>query len=169
MTMILSPLDFEHLVQVIAHPACGFRAECLCGWASRWAEEASTADAAAQSHREQVGQFVGTDAAIASLLELQDDLADTIMWLAENWSPDLPALAAHSCTDTQHDPDGVPGVSLCAICHGPDDMARAARRLGGPIVADPEPDATGRRYERSLRRFGHVYVAAERVVDCARH
>src|SRR5262245_32546742 len=106
MTMILSPLEFEHLVQVVRHAAGGHRAECLCGWASRWTDDLAAADNAASGHRRQIDQVSGTDATIAALLDLQDDLADAIMWLAEYWRPDLPALRARSCTDDCMAPTG---------------------------------------------------------------
>lgn len=165
MTMILSPLEFDHLVQVVHHPACGYRAECLCGWASRWTADAPTADAAARTHREQVEQATGTAATIVALLDLQDDLADAILWLAENWPADLPAVRARSCTDQVRDSNGRPGLALEAECDNPSDLADLASLLGGPRVADPEANVAGRRYERSVRRFGQVHITAVRVLD----
>src|SRR5262245_31046884 len=164
MTMILSPLEFEHLVQVVRHAAGGHRAECLCGWASRWTDDLAAADNAASGHRRQIDQVSGTDATIAALLDLQDDLADAIMWLAEYWRPDLPALHARSCTDDLHGPDR-PGLALEAECGSPAELARLACLLGGPRVGDLEPDSAGHRYERSVRRFGQVHIVALHVVD----
>jgi hypothetical protein len=99
MTMILSPIDFDHLVQVVDHTPCGYRAECLCGWASRWTTDLPAADGAAAAHRARVTEATGIDETIVSLLDLQDDLADTIMWLAETWHRGLPALRMSACAD----------------------------------------------------------------------
>lgn len=166
--MILAPLEFEHLVQVVCDAAGGHRAECLCGWASRWTNDVTTADAAASRHREQVDQACGIDATIAALLDLQDDLADAILWLAEYWPPDLPVLRARSCTDDLHGLEGRPGLALEAECGSPSEMAQLTCLLGGPRVADLEPSAPdGRRYERSVRRFGQVHIAAFHALDRA--
>jgi len=167
MTIILSPLEFEHLVQVVRDASGGDRAECLCGWASRWTDDLATADNAASSHRRQIDQVSCTDSTIATLLDLQDDLADAIMWLAECWPPDLPALRARSCTDDLHGSDGRPGLALEAECESPSEMARLACLLGGPRVGDLEPDSAGHRYERSVRRFGQVHIVALHAVDRA--
>ena len=51
-TTVLSPIEFDHLVQVVRHQACGYRAECWCGWNSVWCDDYATADEAGQDHRE---------------------------------------------------------------------------------------------------------------------
>ena len=87
MTTVLSPIEFDHLVQVVHHQACGHRAECWCGWASAWCDDYATADTVAQDHREVVARpATDVDATLSGLLDLQDDVADTVIWLAENWS-----------------------------------------------------------------------------------
>src|SRR4029453_18684261 len=91
MTTVVSPLEFDHLVQVVRHRALGYRAECWCGWASAWCEEYLTADEAGVDHRGGTatpGTALG--GTLSRLLDLQDDLADTVIWLAENWSAELP-------------------------------------------------------------------------------
>ena len=83
MTPIPFPRDLAHLVQVVAYPACGFRAECLCGWAGAWTDERAPALAACRGHRAStVGAGASRAAVLAALLDLQDDLSDTIRWLA---------------------------------------------------------------------------------------
>jgi len=42
MTSVLFPADAFHLVQVVAHSACGYRAECLCTTVGRWEQGTST-------------------------------------------------------------------------------------------------------------------------------
>jgi hypothetical protein len=85
MTTVLSPIEFDHLVQVVHHKACGHRAECWCGWASAWCDDYATADEAANHHRETAaGPATGLHATLGGLLDLQDDLADTVLWLVEN-------------------------------------------------------------------------------------
>ncbi len=97
-------VEFDHLVQVVRHKALGYRAECWCGWSSAWATSTPRADEAGADHRE-VGAAAsdGMDATLSGLLDLQDDLADTVIWLAENWSSDLPVPHAsrgpHRCDD----------------------------------------------------------------------
>src|SRR4029450_12039135 len=91
MTTVVSPGWRDHLVQVVSHRALGFRAECLCGWAGPWGDDAGGADLAAREHRAiTAGARRGGDTAFDSLLDLQDDLADTVVCLADAWSSDLP-------------------------------------------------------------------------------
>lgn len=83
MSTVPIPRDLAHVVQVVTHPACGLRAECLCGWASAWTDDQPRAQAACRGHRACVAGAGTTRAAVlAALLDLQDDLADTIHWLA---------------------------------------------------------------------------------------
>jgi len=84
MTTVPDSGDLTHVVQVVAYPACGFRAECPCGWASAWTTERPPAMAASRDHRARVVGPQCTRAAIlTALLDLADDLADTIQWLAQ--------------------------------------------------------------------------------------
>ena len=45
--------------------------------------------------RSRPGRPPALDAAMSELLDLQDDLADVVVWLAENWSADLPVPHGH--------------------------------------------------------------------------
>jgi hypothetical protein len=166
MTTVLSPIEFDHLVQVVRHRACGYRAECWCGWNSAWCDDYATADEAAQDHREvAAGPPDGLDAALSGLLDLQDDLADTVMWLAENWSADLPTPATCSHTQYRDDGEGVAGVRLLAYCESTDVLVRVAELLGEPVVAEAEANRDGTRWQRAVRRFGRVEIDAYREAD----
>ncbi|MGH9005001.1 MAG: hypothetical protein ACRDYV_17915, partial [Acidimicrobiia bacterium] len=139
MTSVLSPIEFDHLVQVVRHRACGWRAECWCGWNSAWCDDYVTADEAGQDHREvAAGPPDGLDAALSGLLDLQDDLAATVMWLAEHWSADLPAPDVYSHTQYRENGEALAAVRLLVYCDSTDGLVRVAKLLGEPVVADAE-------------------------------
>jgi hypothetical protein len=159
MTTVLSPLEFAHLVQVVRHRACGHRAECWCGWCSAWCDDYEIADAAATDHRVvAVGRESGLDAALSGLLDLQDDLADAVMWLAENWAADLPVPSAYPRCEFL-DGEVRPGVRLLVFCESGQALAALADLLGEPVVAD-QSDRTGTRRQRAVRCFGRVHLEA---------
>ena len=161
MTTVLSPIEFDHLVQVVRHRACGYRAECWCGWNSVWCDDYATADEAGQDHREiAAGPPDGLDAALSGLLDLQDDLADTVIWLAENWSADLPKPVVSSHMHYRDDGEALAGVRLLAYCDSADELVRVAELLGEPVVVDAEPNRSGTRCEGARRRFGRVELDA---------
>ena len=166
MTTVLSPIEFDHLVQVVRHRACGYRAECWCGWNSVWCDDYATADEAGQDHREiAAGPPDRLDAALSGLLDLQDDLADTVMWLAENWSADLPTPDVSSQTQYREDGERLAGVRLLVYCDSTPALIRVAELLGEPVVAAAEPDRYGTRWQRAVRRFGRVEIDAYRETD----
>ena len=161
MTTVLSPIEFDHLVQVVHHKACGHRAECWCGWASAWCNDYTTADTAATEHRRvSAGPATALDATLSGLLDLQDDLADTVIWLAENWSSDFPVPQAH--LGARHLDKGgyVRCLRLLVCCATPAELVEMADLLAGPIVADGEPDQSGSRCQRVTRTFGRVEIEA---------
>jgi hypothetical protein len=166
MTTILSHYELAHLVQVVRHPACGYRAECTCGWASPWSDDPVAPDDQAIDHREvAVGPPTGLDGAISGLLDLQDDLADAVMWLAENWSADLPVPDALTWTDYSRHARGVAGLKLLAYTDNADELAHMADLLGVPVAPDLAADSLGNRYERAIRRFGRVRFIAYRQIS----
>jgi hypothetical protein len=166
MTTVVSPIEFDHLVQVVRHKACGYRAECWCGWNSAWCDEYATADEAGEDHREvAAGPPDGLDAALSGLLDLQDDLADTVIWLAENWSTDLPTPVVCSHSHYRDGGEALAGVRLLVYCGTADELVRVAELLGEPVVADAEPNRFGTRYQRALRRFGRVQLDAYGEAD----
>jgi hypothetical protein len=161
MTTVLSPIEFDHLVQVVCHKACGHRAECWCGWASAWCDDYTTADAAATDHREvAAGPATGLDTTLSDLLNLQDDLADTVIWLAENWSSDFPVPQAHIRVRHLDNGKCVSCLRLLVHCATPGELVAMADLLAGPIVADAEPHQDGSRYERVTRTFGRIDIEA---------
>jgi hypothetical protein len=161
MTTVLSPIEFDHLVQVVRHKACGYRAECWCGWASAWCEEYVTADDAGDDHLQvAAGPATGLDAALSGLLDLQDDLADTVIWLAENWSSELPVPAAYPRGRYLENGECVPCLGLLVHCSTAAELVDLAELLAVPVVADAEPNRRGERYERATRSFGRVELEA---------
>jgi hypothetical protein len=166
MTTVLSPYDLAHLVQVVHHHNSGYRAECVCGWASEWAPDQTAAECAAVEHREvAVGPPSGLDAALSDLLDLQDDLADAVMWLAENWSADLPTPYGHPRAHYRGDGDATPGVGLLVYCTNRAELDRVARLLDVPVIPDERANSLGHRYERAIREFGRVQLDAYRSLD----
>jgi hypothetical protein len=139
MTTVLFPAAARHLVQAVAHSACGYRAECLCGWTSNWVSQPSPAQAACRQHREiSAGPQSWLDAVLGGLLDLQDDLADAVFWLAETWSAELPA--PRLCLRI---------VPLRVPCRSGDQVGRVAELLDVPVTGG-----------RALRRFGRVRIEA---------
>ena len=149
MTTVLSPIAFDHLVQVVHHRACGHRAECWCGWASAWCDDYATADEAASGHREvSAGPATDLDATLCGLLDLQDDLADAVIWLAENWTSDLPVPQAHPRCRYRDNGECVSCLRLLVYCPTPSELVAMADVLAGPVVADAEANQYGSRYQR---------------------
>jgi hypothetical protein len=163
-TMILSPFGDAHLVQVVSHKACGQRAECLCGWASRWVDDSTTAREAAAGHRSATVQPDGLHAALGCLLDLQDDLADVVMWLAECWPPDLPLPRAQGTTVMDQGHVG-PGLALLVRCRDAGELVRLRDLPDAPVVASNAQDADGTRYELVTRGFGRVRIHGYRRLD----
>jgi hypothetical protein len=161
MTRVHETIELTHLLVVTyeddpAGPR--FRAECSCGWSGDWHDDHALAEADGDDHRGVVvGPADGLDRLMGELLDLQDDLAQAVMWLAENWSADLPTPHAYG--------NGAEpiNVTLLAYCGSADELTRAAAVLGMPLVDDPAPNTQGVRYRRAVRRFGsvelHVYRA----------
>jgi hypothetical protein len=141
-----------------------YLAECSCGWASDWQATPEAADRAGVEHTDTaVGPPDDLDRAMTDLLDLQDDLAATVVWLTENWSADLPAPYVHSTTH-YHDGDdasGKAGMRLLVPCgNDVDSLARAAAHLGVPIIDDPANDEGRDRYRRATLALGRVHIQA---------
>jgi hypothetical protein len=161
MTTVLSPIEFDHLVQVVRHKALGYRAECWCGWSSAWCDEYLTADEAGADHMEvAAGPATAFDATLSGLLDLQDDLADTVIWLAENWSSELPIPHPYARDVQRAGGERVAGVRLLVYCDTADQLVRLADLLAVPVVADDTPNKRGLRYQRAVRDFGRVEIEA---------
>src|SRR5688572_18356382 len=95
MTRVHEMIELTHLV-VVTYDDDGparlrFRAECSCGWSGPWHDDNALAEMDGEDHRGMaLGPADGLDRLISGLLDLQDDLARAVMWLAEHWSADLP-------------------------------------------------------------------------------
>lgn len=159
----LHDLEVCHLVVVTYEnhgPRVVFRAECSCGWSGDGHEDTALAELDAEDHRSVViDPADDLDATITGLLDLQDDLASVVMWLAEHWSADLPAPVSWGVgTDPAR-------VDLAAYCLDPALLDRAATVLDARVVDDPAPDTGGRRYQRAARSFGRVRFEVYRMLD----
>lgn len=159
----LHDLEVCHLVVVtyeIHGPAIVFRAECSCGWSGDGHDDNLLAELDAEDHRSvAVGPADEIDVAITGLLDLQDDLASVVMWLAEHWSADLPAPVSRGVGSD------LARVDLAVYCLDAALLDRAAAALDAPVVDDPAPDAGGRRYRRASRSFGRVRLEVYRMLD----
>jgi hypothetical protein len=131
MTTTLSPIDLTHLVQVVAHATLGTRAECWCGWAGPWGADAGEAGVQAGRHADATGISTGLARAALDLLDLQDDLADAVMWLAENWARDLPAPEVLGHVHRSVSGRSTAGVTLRLRCDDSDDVTWFAALTDG--------------------------------------
>jgi hypothetical protein len=137
-----------------------FRAECSCGWYGDWYDDNTVAEVDGEDHRGvAVGPADGLDGLISGLLDLQDDLARAVMWLAEHWSADLPVpgsrgFGSHTAR-----------VELSAYCGTVDLLEQAASVLDAPAEDDKVPDSCGVRYRRAVRTFGRVRLEIYRALD----
>ena len=151
-----------HLVAV-ASDGYEFLAECSCGWTSDWQPTPEAADAAGAEHREgAVGLPDEMDRLMSGLLDLQDDLAATVMWLAENWTAHLPPLGWYA-NGGDYDPD-LPALRVVGAC-GPDELSPVTRVLGAAPCDDPPTDEGRTRYRRAIRDIGRVRIEVFTPVD----
>jgi hypothetical protein len=151
-----------HLASVVSD-GYEYLAECSCGWASDWQPTPDAADGAGAEHRDgAIGPPDAMDRLMSALLDIQDDLAATVMWLAENWSAHLPSLGWFS-NGSDRDP-GRPALSVLGACD-PGELAAAAAVLGGPLVDDPPNDRGAVRYRRAARNIGWVRIEVVSRLD----
>jgi hypothetical protein len=134
------------------------RAECSCGWVSEWYPDDVDAVTAAVEHPEiAVGPADGFDVFMSGLLDVQDDLARLVEWMAENWSADLPVPALWEPASESR---GELGVSV--FCATSAELARVAERIGAPITGNARYGSDTATYRCAVRRFGRVVVEAWR-------
>ena len=133
----------------------GYRPECLCGWSGTYTARAGDAEAAALAHRDEApGLPDGLDATMSALLDLQDDLAEVVVWLAENWSADLPVptpMPRRSTPAPMTDEDAA-GVRAARLL--PDAPRTWPGWRPGSVprcVTHEGPNTGGSRYARAVR------------------
>ena len=156
---LMAPIP-AHVVAVVSD---GFEylAECSCGWSGGWQPDPAAADLDGAEHREAaISAPDPTDAVLTSLLDLQDNLATVVIWLAENWSTGLPKITHYGkgC-------DNGTEVVLLAYCGTPDELEAVAALMAVTPVDDPEPNRQGDRYRRATLVFGQVRLVAYIALD----
>jgi hypothetical protein len=156
-TTMTAPVP-AHLVAVVSD-GFEFLAECSCGWASDWHPTAEAADIAGAEHRSQaVGPGDGLDRVMTGMLDLQDDLAAMVVWLAENWSADLPVPVLYGCGGGES--PSAARVEVWVYCGEPALLVRIAQVAGVAPIDDDQPDTYGHRYRNVTRDFGRVTLRA---------
>jgi hypothetical protein len=144
-----------HLVVVVSD-GFEFLAECSCGWAGDWQAGSDAAETAGAEHWEgAVGPPDEMDRLMSALLDIQDDLAATVVWLAENWSAHLPSLGWYA-NGSDFDPDRS-ALRVLGACD-PEELAAAAAVLGSALTDDPPNDRGAARYRRAVRDIGRVRI-----------
>jgi hypothetical protein len=150
-----------HLVEVESYSPYdnAYAAACSCGWTGDLQRERDAAVADGVEHRDQAGRGDGLDVVMTDLLDLQDGLADMVVWLAENWSADLPVPSVYGRGGhpLRRDPAG---VELLVCCHDPAVLVRIGHLLGVPPVDDARTDDRGNRYRNVSQEFGRVTLRA---------
>jgi hypothetical protein len=152
-------------VHVAAVVSDGFEylAECSCGWASDWHATPEEADAAGTKHSDgAIGLPDAMDLLMSALLDLQEDLAATVVWLAENWSAHLPELGWYANGDDRD--TSKPALRVVGACD-PDDLSAAADVLGARVADDPPNDYGETRYRRAARDIGRVRIEVFASLD----
>jgi hypothetical protein len=133
-----------HVVQVVGD-GDEYRAECGCGWASEWCFTATDADGEATWHRDDAARAADAmDELMSDLLDIQDDLAAVVVWLAENWSTGLPELGWTASGDDRH--RGRPALRVLGYA------SPAAP------VRDEQPTCSGPGYRHVTRDFGRIQI-----------
>jgi hypothetical protein len=154
-------IELVHRVRLVTdHRVVGLgcRPVCSCGWAGSWTDDCADALTAGSDHLDTaIGPPDAMDHLMSGLLDLQDDLAGIVVWLAENWSADLPVPDLHGLVEDR-DSEPVAIVQLLATTSDPAVLARVADRLGVPTHTDTQPDPSGTGLQRAERRFGRVLV-----------
>jgi hypothetical protein len=162
--MLSNPSMGDEPAARLAHEVAVFsaggehRAECSCGWTSDWYADDVIAVMAGVEHSEiAVDPPDGLDRFMGELLDLQDDMSELVMWLAENWSADLPAPTLSGSVSADR------ALDVTVHCYdGADQLARVARVLGAEVTGSPIHDTDDATYRCARRSFGRVRVEAWR-------
>jgi hypothetical protein len=131
-----------------------YRAECSCGWMGEWQFTPEAADDDGAWHRDDAARSADAmDALMSDLLDLQDDLAAVVVWLAENWTTGLPPLGWSACGDDRDRER--PALRVLGYA-SPAKLAAAALVLDTTPTDDPPTEAGRDRYRHVMRDFGRV-------------
>jgi hypothetical protein len=105
----------------------------------------------------------GVDELLSGLLDIQDDIAQAVIWMAENWSADLPAPHWYGRGHQRDDDEAVRLLVCCDLA----ELARVAELVEDIPTDDDTPDGYGARYRRVCYRFGagHVELHAFAEID----
>jgi hypothetical protein len=153
-TMTTVPTPVHHVVVVSGGDE--YRSECSCGWVSGWQFTPEDADDEGTWHRDDAARAEDAmDSLMSDLLDLQDDLAAVVVWLAENWATGLPCLEWDACGGGQ-DRDR-PIVRVLGYA-SPAALTAAALVLDATPTDDPPDEAGQARYRRVRRDFGRARV-----------
>lgn len=95
------------------------------------------------------------DELVSDLLDIQDDIARAVIWIAEHWSADLPRITWAPGLGRSGD-----ALRLRVRCTNLADLARVAALLDTEVVAQPYAAGDGRRRHDVTRRIGRVVLTA---------
>ena len=136
----------------------GHRAVCSCGWASDWYADDVAAVMAGVEHPEiAVGPPDGLDRFMGELLDLQDDVSELVIWLAENWSAALPVPELWGTSARHRRP-----LDVTVRCASRAELAQVAAVMETPVQSDRFYDSDGCTYRCARRWFGRVVFEAWR-------
>lgn len=145
-------VDLAHPVVVVTDGQGAYRTECGCGWASDWyfADDLAAEEAGRDHIEIAIGPPDPLDKLLSELLDLQDDLAEAVIWFADNYTADMPVPTLGG----RHSP-GHP-IWLLAATATACGVDQVAQLTGTPPTDDPTPDGSGNRYRRMVHDFGRV-------------
>jgi hypothetical protein len=151
-------LELTHPVVVVTDDQGAYRSECGCGWASDWyfCDDRAAEDAGAEHIEIAVGPPDPMDQLMSGLLDLQADLAEVVIWLADHWSAALP-VPYPTCPRYGH--EGTAALSVYCS-DGLDQLHQVAELLDQPVTHRPDYDQGDRRYWHVCRTFGRVTLDA---------
>jgi hypothetical protein len=144
-------IELTHPVVVVTDDRGHYRAECGCSWASDWyLDDDVTAAAEGADHVDiALGPPDPLDALLSELLDLQDDLAQAVLWFADHYSADLPVPACLGNGDETL-------IRLLAYTTHDADLDQVAELTGSPALDDAGLNARGYQYRRVIHDFGRV-------------
>jgi hypothetical protein len=96
------------------------------------------------------------DQVVSGLLDIQDDIAKTVMWIAQHWSTDLPPITWSTGGVPEDDTTTV--LVVTARCSTVEDLERVARLLRSRVLVEPLGDL--RLVHHAWRSFGQVLFRA---------